>query len=102
MAKMVVECISAWQLTGPRTIGQLLLLEKGHRQKRFAEQPLTFEQPLLFHRAKMVLQCISARQLTGPRAIGQQLLLKKGHRKKRFAEQPLTFDTPKNFMKICP
>ena len=43
-AKTVVQCISAGQPTGPRTIGQLLLLKikvTSHRQKIFAGQPLT-------------------------------------------------------------
>ena len=42
-AKMVAQCRSAGQLTGAGTIGQLLLLllEKAHRQKFFARQPLT-------------------------------------------------------------
>ena len=39
-AKTAVQCSSAGQLTGPRAIGQPLLLEKGHRQEMFASQPL--------------------------------------------------------------
>ena len=82
------------------TIGQLLLLEKGHRQKRFAEQPLTFEQPSLFHRAKTVVKCISAGQSTGHRTIGQ-LLLQKGSLTKDFCR--VTSDTPsKHLVKTRP
>ena len=41
---MVAECTSAWQLSGPRIIGeQLLLTKKGHGPKMFAGQPLTPE-----------------------------------------------------------
>ena len=40
-AKTVSQCTSAGQLTGLKTIGELLSLKKGHRQKMFARQPLT-------------------------------------------------------------
>ena len=39
-AKAVVQCIYAGQLTGPWTIGELLLLRKNVRLKMFAGQPL--------------------------------------------------------------
>ena len=39
-AKMVVKYTSAGQYTGQRTIDDLLLLKKGHRQKWLARQPL--------------------------------------------------------------
>ena len=40
-AKMVVKCTSAGKSTGQRTIGELLLLKKGHTHKSLGGQPLT-------------------------------------------------------------
>ena len=39
--KMVVKCTLAGQSAGQRTIGELLLLEKGRRQKCIVGKPLT-------------------------------------------------------------
>ena len=41
-AKMLVQCTSAGQFSGQKTIGELLLLlKKGNRQNNLAGQPLT-------------------------------------------------------------
>ena len=39
-AKMVAKCTSAGQFTGQRSIGELLLLNKGRKQKSLVGQPL--------------------------------------------------------------
>ena len=43
--KTAVQCTSAGKLTGPRTVGELLLPEKSHRQKMFAGQLIRLPPP---------------------------------------------------------
>ena len=45
--KMVIQCISAGQPTGPRTVGQMVLLEKVQRQTSFCRAFLTSPSNLL-------------------------------------------------------
>ena len=60
LTPMLVRCISTEQLTGSRTIGQLLLLQKSHRQKIFRRE--TSDSPKEFSEVTSLIftsSCIS-------------------------------------------